>query len=344
MLISEPPIQVPPSLARVFGFNEAAVIQEIHFWLNPNVSLHFSPYFKKGRYWVQDIFEHLYQKFPFWDEDTIAYMWAAFEQSRIVMMLEVEDPSQSSGKIIYHTLNYEVLREMSGVGPMPASSFIDGILGDPVLDMGSTFDGAANENINTQNFFLVEIHKRALDIYALETQELPHFLACELLLEVHDRTEGDEYLQESFQSREVICHFPKIADVELKEFIWGDSTLYKIVMGTFQMNILEEIFLFCEAHKVLNLVIFADNDNELGIYKDFLVYKDKNKKINDTDSKGRDVREEKNGIVIPLDKETLDIWIGFMKYIRSRFRKILRDGQKTNPAIQNYLKLLPLPE
>lgn len=336
MLISEPPIHVPPSLARVFGFNEAAVIQEIHFWLNPNVGHHFSPYFKDNRYWVPDIFEHLYQKFSFWDEDTIAYMCAEFEQAGILMMREGENSSQGLGTIIYHTLNYEVLREMIGENPGPSSSSID--------EMVPTLDPAANENINTQSFFLVEIHKRAPDVYAMEVQDLPHFLACELFLEIQDRAEGDECLLDGFQSREVICHFPKIADAQLKEFIWGDATLYKIIMVTFQMNILEEIFSFCEAHKASKMLIFADNDDELGIYKDFLAYKDESKKINHVESKGREVREEKSGIVIPVNRDTHDAWAGFMKSVTFRFRQILRKEQKTNPAVQNYLKLLPLPE
>lgn len=336
MLISEPPIHVPPSLARVFGFNEAAVIQEIHFWLNPNVGHHFSPYFKEGRYWIPDIFEHLYQKFPFWDEDTIAYMCAAFEQSGILMMREGENSSQGLGAITYHTINYEVLREMIGENPGPSSSSIE--------ERVPTVNPAANENINTQSFFLAETHKRAPDVYAMETQDLPHFLACELLLEIQDRTEGDECLPDGFQPREVICHFPKIADAQLKEFIWGDATLYKIVMVTFQINILEKIFSFCEAHKASKMVIFADNNDELKIYKDFLAYKDESKKSTCAESKEREVREEKNGIVIPVNREALDAWAGFMKSVTIRFRKILRNGQKTNPAIQNYLKLLPLPD
>ena len=333
MLISELPIHVPPSLARVFGFNEAAVIQEIHFWLNPNVGHHFSLYFKDDRYWVPDIFEHLYQKFSFWDEDTIAYMCAEFEQSGILMMREGENSSQDLGTIIYHTLNYEVLREIYGVKADPSSSSIDERV--PILDP------AANENINTQSFFLAEIHKSAPDVYAMEVQDLPHFLACELLLEIQDRTES---VQDGLPPREVICHFPKIFDVELKEFIWGDATLYKIVMVTFQMNILQEILSFCEAHKASKIEIFADNDDELGIYKDFLAYEDECKKSIRAESKEREVREEKRGIVIPVNRETLDAWAGFMKSVTIRFRKMLRNGQKTNPAIQNYLKLLPLPE
>jgi hypothetical protein len=357
------------------------------FGLIPIVSPHFSPYFKEGRYWVPDIFDQLYQKFFFWDEDTIAYMCAEFEQSGILMMLEVEDPSQSSGKIIYHTLNYDVLREMSGVKPMPASPFIDDILGESVLDMGSTFDPAANENIKMQSFFSAKIHKKTFDVYAMEAQDLPHFLACELLLEIQARPEkaedrlpvdgqtsvgsqppadsqllvenklpvedrfsnkavqkeaGAEPTLDGLPTREVICHFPKINDVELKEFVWGDTVLYGILMVTFQMNVLEQLFLFCETHKASKLLIFADNVDELGIYKDFLAYKDKSKNINPAGSKREEEKGKQPEIIIPVDQGTLDVWAGFMKAVTIRFRQVLRDGQKTNPAIQHYLNFRPL--
>jgi hypothetical protein len=368
MLISDLPIYVPPSLSRVFGFNEAAVIQEIHFWLNPNVSPHFSPYFKDGRYWVPEIFEHLYQKFSFWDEDTISYMCAEFEQSGILMRLNVKNSLQDLGTITYHTLNYEVLRKMIGAKPVPASSSMDE--GRPTHDL------AANKNINTQSSFSVETHKRAPDVYAMEVQDFHHFLACELLLEIQDRTEKvdgqppvddrlpvdaqlpvhttskkplekeemHESLPDGLLLMEVICHFPKIFDVQLKEFIWGDITLYKIVMVTFQMNVLEQLFSFCEAHKASKLVIFADNDDELGVYKDFLVHKDESKNIYPAGGKWEEERGEKAGIVIPVSRDTLDVWACFMKAITIRFRQVLLNEQKTNPAIQNYLKLFPLPE
>jgi|GEM_PF-1083965 len=371
MLIAEPPIYVLPSLAKIFGFNEAAVIQEIHFWLNPNVGPHFSPYFQDGRYWVPDIFEHLYQKFIFWDEDTIAYICASFEQSGILMKLEVENSSTNSGPITYHTLNYEVLREKSGLKPVPASFSIDDILGvsdldwDPILD-----DNAANENINMQSYFEAEIHKNAPDVYTMEAQDSFHFLGYELVLEIQDRLEPVEsrppindpslvsdvskkelikekegkVLPNGLPLREVICQFPKIFDAKLKEFIWGDVVLYKIVMTTFQMNVLEQLFLFCEEHEASKMVIFADNDDELKVYHDFLSHKNKSKNIGPTGSRGGEEKGKNAGITIPIDRETLDIWAGFMKTIMSRFRQILRNGQKTNPAIQRYLKLRPLPE
>lgn len=376
MLISEPPIHVPPSLAGVFGFNEAAVIQTIHFWLTPNVSPHFIPYFKEGRYWVPDIFDHLYQKFYFWDEDTIAYMCAEFEQSGILMMLKVEDPLQSSGMIIYHTLSYEVLREKSGLKPVPTSSHVDENFVESILDMGatfdkeSTFDSAANENINMPSFFTAKIHKRGAEVYVMEIQGVPHFLACELLLEIQDRTAkandrppvdiqpsvhlisnktlkkeiGDESAPDGLPPKEVICHFPQINDLPLKEFIWGDAVLYEIVMVTFQMNALEHLFSFCKAHKASKLVIYADNDDELVIYKDFLAHKEKSKNLDFSGGKKGEEKGKKTEIAIPVDREILDVWAGFMKAITIKFRHALLDGKKTNLAIQNYLKIPPLPE
>lgn len=42
LLINEPPLQVLPTLAKTIGLNEAIVLQQVHYWLNPkfNTDLH----------------------------------------------------------------------------------------------------------------------------------------------------------------------------------------------------------------------------------------------------------------------------------------------------------------
>ena len=365
MLIVEPPIHISPSLALAFGFNEAAVIQEIHFWLNPNVSPHFSPYFKEGRYWAPDIFSHLCQRFFFWEVDMIAYMCAGFEQSGILMVMETENPLSDSEMTKYYTLNYEVLREKSGVKPLPVLFSADedldtsSSLGDPIMSGEADSSPAANENINTGSSFTATIHQRGFDVYVMEIQDSPHFLACELLLELQDMpeealdrsfTDGKsieerkEAVPEELPLREAVCHFPRVADAQLKEFIWEDPVLYKIVMVTFQMNALDQLFSFCAMHKVLRLSIFADNPGDLKIYQDFLVHKNESKISDRSGNREEEVKAEKTGIVIPVDHATLDAWAGFRKNVMIRFRRILWIGRKTNPAIRHYLKHRPAPE
>lgn len=365
MLIVEPPIHISPSLALAFGFNEAAVIQEIHFWLNPNVSPHFSPYFKKGRYWAPDIFSHLCQRFFFWEVDMIAYMCAGFEQSGILMVMETENPLSDSEMTKYYTLNYEILREKSGVKPFPVLTCADedpdmpSSPEDPVMSGETDSSLAANGNINMGSSFTATIHQRGFDVYAMEIQDSPQFLACELLLEIQDMPEkvtdrsfaggkcteeGKGAVPKELSLREAVCHFPRVADAQLKEFIWEDPVLYKIVMVTFQMNALDQLFSFCATHKALRLSIFADNVGDLKIYQDFLVHKNGSKVSDRSGNREGEVRAENTGIIIPVDHATLDAWGGFRKTVLIRFRRILWTGRKTNLAIRHYLKLRPAPE
>src|SRR5437763_71793 len=67
LLINEPPLQVLPTLARMIGLNEAIVLQQVHYWLNPQ----FNKNFFKGCYWVRNTYERWQQQFPFRSERTL---------------------------------------------------------------------------------------------------------------------------------------------------------------------------------------------------------------------------------------------------------------------------------
>ena len=60
LLISEPPLQVLPSLAKKIGLNEAIVLQQLHYWLDPkrNKNLH------ENLHWVYNTYEQWQKQFP----------------------------------------------------------------------------------------------------------------------------------------------------------------------------------------------------------------------------------------------------------------------------------------
>ncbi|MGV8948238.1 MAG: hypothetical protein ACOH2E_02570 [Candidatus Paracaedibacter sp.] len=306
LLIAEPPFQVLPALAEAVGFNEAAVLQVIHYWLIPEGDAHF----KDDRYWVENAISRLYQRFFFWDEDTIGYILAQLEQWGILITFQETD------EITYHTIDYALLKGKDGapVKLGPVAPFIEDIL--------------PKANKNRRPSFRAEVHGKGANLYVMEAQDLAHFLACELVLEIQESEANRE------GSREVICHFPKIADAQFRKFVWEDDTLYEILMGGFQMKIMEQLLAFCATRHAANLVIFADDDqaSELGIYRDFLSH------INPTVvSKG-----EGSEMTIPADQKTFDVWLEFMEVVTIKFRQTLWRDQKTNPAIQHYLKMQDL--
>jgi len=180
LLIAEPPFQVLPALAESVGFNEAAVLQVIHYWLNSEGNAHF----KDSRYWAENVFNRLYQRFFFWDEDTIGYILAQLEQSGILIVFQEADA------ITYHTINYGLLKERY-------DSLAKSVPAVPLIQ-----DTLRTANKNKRPSFEAEVHVKGVDLYIMEVRDLRHFLACELVLEIQDSEANRE------DSRDVICHFP----------------------------------------------------------------------------------------------------------------------------------------
>lgn len=299
LLIAEPPFQVLPALAESVGFNEAAVLQVIHYWLSPEGDAHF----KDNRYWVENVFNRLYQRFFFWDEDTIGYILAQLEQSGMLIVFQEAD------EITYHTIDYERLKERydASAKSVPAVPLIQ--------------DTLRTANKNKRPSFEAEVHVKGVDLFVMEARDLAHFLTCELVLEIQDNKD----------SRNVICDFPKITNEQFRKFVWDDNTLYEILMGVFQMKIMEQLLAFCITHKAANLVIFIEDDqaNELGIYRDFLNHENLTSTL----------KNENTEMTIPIDQKIFDAWVHFMEVVIAKFRQTLWREQKTNQMIQRYLKI-----
>lgn len=75
LLINENPLMVLPELAKLIGFNEAIVLQQVHYWIK-----HFEIGIAKGLYrdhvhdekiWVYNTHEEWRENFPFWSVSTI---------------------------------------------------------------------------------------------------------------------------------------------------------------------------------------------------------------------------------------------------------------------------------
>lgn len=78
LLISEPPLQVLPSLAKEIGLNEAIVVQQIHYWLIRSEHEH------DGKKWIYNSYESWREQFPFWSVRTIRRIIAGLKESGII--------------------------------------------------------------------------------------------------------------------------------------------------------------------------------------------------------------------------------------------------------------------
>jgi DnaA-like protein len=98
LLINEPPLQVLPTLAIKIGLNEAIILQQVHYWLNPR----FNKNFFKGRYWVRNTYDQWQQQFPFWGEKTIRRAIGNLENAAIL----VSFITREFKKVKYYTIDY----------------------------------------------------------------------------------------------------------------------------------------------------------------------------------------------------------------------------------------------
>lgn len=101
-LISEPPLQVLPSLAKEIGLNEAIVLQQIHYWLIRSKFTH------DGRKWIYNTIPQWQEQFPFWSEDTILRI---LKKLKLTGYLRGEMLAKSKfDKTMYYAINYDKLR------------------------------------------------------------------------------------------------------------------------------------------------------------------------------------------------------------------------------------------
>jgi hypothetical protein len=326
LLIPDPPIQVVPELAAIVGFEEAAALQVLHYWLSPRVNKNLI----NGRYWVENLPGELARRFFFWEAETIGYMIARLEQSGILMMLSKpasQTSSKALGEVIYHTINYDLLKgflkRKKGVSALlPASLSPQNILPFP------------KGNATTRASFTAEIRATGGDGYVMTAQDPRHFLACDFTLEIQGnenefKIKKPRAAKEKAKLKEVVCHFPRIADDQLKELVWQDDTLYSVIMILFQIKVMQQLLSFCAAHHATNLVIYVDSDqaDDLEIYGSFLIYREQ----------ANTPHGEKTEMVIAANPKTVGEWHEFMEITNLRLRQILWREQKTNPAIQHYL-------
>lgn len=104
LLIKEPPLQVLPSLAARIGLNEAIILQQVHYWINPK----FNKNFKNGKYWVRNTYAQWKEQFPFWGEKTIRRAICKLEDLKILS--SVVQTNQFK-KTKFYTINYDRLNE-----------------------------------------------------------------------------------------------------------------------------------------------------------------------------------------------------------------------------------------
>lgn len=103
LLINEPPLQVLPSLASCIGLNEALILQQVHYWIQPARNRNVFD----NRCWVYNTYEQWKGQFPFWSKSTISRTILNLESMGVLLSRE------SGGRIKYYTIDYDKLEKIN---------------------------------------------------------------------------------------------------------------------------------------------------------------------------------------------------------------------------------------
>ena len=102
LLISEPPLQVLPTLARLIGLNEAIVLQQVHYWLQRSKNI------RDGYRWVYNSYPEWYKQMPIWKSETT--MRTAFKNLEKQGLLITANYNKAKfDKTKWYRINYEKL-------------------------------------------------------------------------------------------------------------------------------------------------------------------------------------------------------------------------------------------
>ena len=101
LLISEPPLQVLPSLAVAIGLKEALFLQQLHYRLLQ------SEHIIDGRPWVYNSMVAWREQFPFWSIDTMKRTITSTRKHSLILTRDYNNLKQD--RTLWYTIDYDVL-------------------------------------------------------------------------------------------------------------------------------------------------------------------------------------------------------------------------------------------
>lgn len=107
LLISDEPLQVLPSLAVRAGLNEAIILQQIHYWLNPK---RHSGKVIDGTRWIFNSYQQWQEQFPFWTQKVIGDAIRSLEKQGALRSRQ-DLNAKGSDRSKWYTVNYGWVEE-----------------------------------------------------------------------------------------------------------------------------------------------------------------------------------------------------------------------------------------
>ena len=159
LLISEPPLQVLPSLAVKIGLNEAIILQQIHYWLLKSNNV------RDGYKWVYNSYSEWNKQFPFFSRNTMIRAFNSLEKQGLLITANYNKAGFDKTK--WYRIDYEKL-----VGKRSTQN---GYTSNPKWVDGDTQNGQTNtnrlpENTTETNNKHSASHSNALSVSQLEEE------------------------------------------------------------------------------------------------------------------------------------------------------------------------------
>lgn len=130
LLISEPPLQVLPSLAVKIGLNEAIILQQVHYWLLKSNNV------RDGYKWVYNSYSEWNKQFPFFSRNTMIRAFNSLEKQGLLITANYNKAGFDKTK--WYRIDYEKL-----VGKRSTQN---GYTSNPKWVDGDTQNGQTNTN------------------------------------------------------------------------------------------------------------------------------------------------------------------------------------------------------
>ena len=121
LLISEPPLQVLPSLAVKVGLNKAIVLQQFHYWLQRSNNI------RDGYKWIYNSFPNWNKQFPFWGLNTLKRAVNGLEKDGYLITANYNKAGFDRTK--WYRIDYSKLdmsRPSTQNGPTNGPKWVDG--------------------------------------------------------------------------------------------------------------------------------------------------------------------------------------------------------------------------
>lgn len=106
LLINENPLMVLPTLAVKIGLNEAILLQQVHYWIDPRINKNYI----NGKFWVYNTLDKWLSQFPFWSKSTLRRTIKNLEENNL--LLSTNRVIKGFDQTKWYSINYDQVERL----------------------------------------------------------------------------------------------------------------------------------------------------------------------------------------------------------------------------------------